>query len=181
MEFYENSKFDDELQKISFRLLKLMLIFQENLSVKIQPTLPEKLEKVQGAMGPNDKDLMAQLNAAHPLAVTEAKVSFVKFQNELKINYKSTLLFQYDQHQLTMNSHMILSHQGIGAQLKYLMEVRSAGKVGRLPFLPSSNISRDVLLGLDESISPSDVFGTSEFSEQMYQPHAVVEKKLGIF
>lgn len=80
-----------------------------------------------------------------------------------------------------MNSHMILSHQGIGAQQKFLMELRSVGKVGRLPFLPSSNIARDVLLGLDETIAPSDVFGTPEFSEQMCQPHAVMEKKLGIF
>lgn len=75
---------------------------------------------------------------------------------------------------------MILAHHGMGAQMKYLMDIRSASKVGRLPFLPSSNVARDVLLGLDETIAPSDVFGTAEFAEGMYQPHAVMEKKAGI-
>lgn len=60
---------------------KINFNFQENLSVKIQPTLPEKFEMVEGAMGPKDKDIMAQLNAAHPLAVTEAKVSQKKSEN----------------------------------------------------------------------------------------------------
>lgn len=75
---------------------------------------------------------------------------------------------------------MMLNHQGMGAQMKYLMEIRSVSKVGRHPFLPSSNVARDVLLGLDETISPADVFGTSEFTEGMYHPHAVMEKKAGI-
>lgn len=75
---------------------------------------------------------------------------------------------------------MIRNHHGIGAQLKYMMELSAVSKVGRLPFLPSSNVSRDVLLGLDEMILPSDIYGTSEFSENMSQPHAVVEKRLGI-
>lgn len=75
---------------------------------------------------------------------------------------------------------MIRNHQGLGAQLKYMMELKSASKVGRLPFLPSSNVSRDTLLGLDEMITPTDVFGTPEFSEKMCQPHAVVEKSLNI-
>jgi proteasome maturation protein len=75
---------------------------------------------------------------------------------------------------------MIRNHQGIGAQLKYMMELDATSKVGRLPFLPSSNASRDALLGLDEMITPTDIYGTAEFSEKMLQPHAVMEKKLGI-
>lgn len=75
---------------------------------------------------------------------------------------------------------MIRNHHGIGAQLKFMMELNAVSKVGRLPFLKSSNVSRDALLGLDEVISFNDVFGTSDFSESMYQPHAVVEKRLGI-
>lgn len=68
----------------------------------------------------------------------------------------------------------------MGAQLKFMMELNSVSKVGRLPFLPSSNIARDVLLDLDTTIGPSDIFGTYEFSEKMAQPHAVVEKCIGI-
>jgi proteasome maturation protein len=73
-----------------------------------------------------------------------------------------------------------MNHHGMGAQLKYMMELNAVSKVGRLPFLPSSNIARDVLLGLDEVLSPTDFFGTAEFSEKMAQPHAVMEKQLGI-
>lgn len=79
-----------------------------------------------------------------------------------------------------MNSKMIGNIHGAGAQMRYLMEINAASKVGRLPFLPSSNISRDILLGLDDTISPADIYGTSEFFEKMYQPHAVIEKRLGI-
>lgn len=75
---------------------------------------------------------------------------------------------------------MIRNHHGMGAQLKYMMELKAVSKPGRLPFLPSSNLARDVLLGLDETITPTDIYGTAEFSEKMCQPHAVVEKALGI-
>lgn len=75
---------------------------------------------------------------------------------------------------------MILNHHGIGAQLRYMMELNAASKVGRLPFLKSSNLTRDILLGRDETISPADIYGTAEFSEKMSQPHAVMEKRLGL-
>ena len=75
---------------------------------------------------------------------------------------------------------MIKNHHGMGAQLKFMMELNSVSKVGRLPFLPSSNVARDVLLDLDQTIEPSDIFGTYEFSEKMCQPHAVMENRAGI-
>lgn len=87
---------------------------------------------------------------------------------------------QYSEHQLALNSQMIANHHGMGAQLKYMMELNATSKVGRLPFLASSNASRDVLLGYDEMITPFDFFGTAEFAEKMPQPHAFMEKKDGI-
>ncbi|CRK96693.1 CLUMA_CG009865, isoform A [Clunio marinus] len=131
----------------------------EDLSVKIMPSMPEKLEIPSGAMGPTDKEVMAQLSTSHPLQTSELK---------------------FADHQLNLNSQMIRNHHGIGAQLRYMMEINSASKVGRLPFLPSSNVSRDVLLGLDEMITPADIYGTPEFSEKVCQPHAVMEKRMGI-
>jgi len=110
-------------------------------------------------MGPGDKDVMAQLNVSHPLQASELK---------------------YPDHQLSLNTQMIRNHHGMGAQLKYMMELNACSKVGRLPFLPSSNASRDALLGLDEMITPSDIYGNAEFSEALAQPHAVMEKRLGI-
>ena len=75
---------------------------------------------------------------------------------------------------------MIRNHHGIGAQLKFMMELNATSKVGRMPFLTSSNASRDALLGLDEMITPFDIYGNAEFSEKMSQPHAVMERKLGM-
>lgn len=37
--------------------------------------MPEKLEILSGAMGPTDKDVLAQLSTSHPLQISEAKVS----------------------------------------------------------------------------------------------------------
>jgi len=79
-----------------------------------------------------------------------------------------------------MEMIMLRNTQGLHAPMRLAMELKSADKIGRLPFLPSSNLMRDVLLGKDEDISFEDILNTSEFREQMGQPHAVVEKSLGI-
>lgn len=60
------------------------------------------------------------------------------------------------------------------------METRAASKIGHLPFLPSSNVMMDALTGKDLGIGPEDVFNTSEFCEIAGQPHAVVERSLGL-
>lgn len=57
---------DDEVNK-QFK-------FQENLSVKIKPSMPESLEIPKGSMGPSDKDVMAQLSSEHPIQMSESKV-----------------------------------------------------------------------------------------------------------
>lgn len=129
------------------------------MAIKIEPKMPTSLNIPSGTMGPKDKDVMAQLNISHPLQASELK---------------------YPEHQLALNSQMIANHHGMGAQLKYMMELNATSKVGRLPFLPSSNASRDVLLGNDEMITPMDIFGSAEYSETTPQPHAVMEKKFGI-
>jgi len=48
---------------------------QETHSIKVIPTMPEKLNIPTGSMGPKDKDVMAQLNTSHPLQLSEAKVN----------------------------------------------------------------------------------------------------------
>lgn len=70
--------------------------------------------------------------------------------------------------------------QGLHAPLKFTMECKAASKIGHLPFLQSSNMMLDVLTGKDIDIGPEDIFNTSEFREVSGQPHAVVEKSLGI-
>lgn len=75
---------------------------------------------------------------------------------------------------------MLRDREGLAAPLKITMELNSTAKVGRLPFLPSSNLHRDVLLGRDEMIEFGDFLNTEEFSEVNRAPHVVMEKKLGI-
>lgn len=79
-----------------------------------------------------------------------------------------------------MNMMVLRNTQGLHAPLRISMELKAARKVGRLPFLPSSNVMYDALTGRDLLIEPEDVFNTHEFKEITGQPHAVVEKSLGI-
>lgn len=79
-----------------------------------------------------------------------------------------------------MNMMVLRNAQGLHAPLRLAMELRSAKKVGRLPFLASSNVMYDSLTGKDWDIGPEDRFNTSEFWEVSGQPHAVVEKSLNI-
>lgn len=107
----------------------------------------------------------------------------------------------YDKHHYELSMNMLRNHEGLGAPLKMGMELHAARQIGRLPFLQSrwgvfdtfifcinadlnshsSNIMEDVLLGRDEMIGFSDFLNVPENNEYMRQPHAVVEKALGIY
>lgn len=79
-----------------------------------------------------------------------------------------------------MEMVMLRNSQGLHAPMRLAMELKASEKIGRLPFLPSSMAMRDSLLGRDQEIGFEDILNTPEFREQMGQPHAVVEKSLGI-
>lgn len=79
-----------------------------------------------------------------------------------------------------MNLTVLRNTQGLHAPLRIAMEMKSARKIGRLPFLPSSNIMQEVLTGRDLEIGPEDIFNTPEFSEIMGQPHAIMERSSGL-
>lgn len=51
-----------------------------------------------------------------------------------------------------MDMVLLKNTQGIHAPMRLAMELKATEKIGRLPFLPSSNMMRDVLLGKDEEI-----------------------------
>ncbi|XP_034950027.1 proteasome maturation protein [Chelonus insularis] len=85
----------------------------------------------------------------------------------------------FHQNQLQREMTILRNVQGLHAPLRLAMELKSTENIGRLPFLPSSSVMRDILLGRDEEIGFEDVLNTPEFREQMLQPHATVEKKLG--
>uniref|UniRef100_A0A336LV81 CSON002990 protein n=1 Tax=Culicoides sonorensis TaxID=179676 RepID=A0A336LV81_CULSO len=128
-------------------------------SVKVPQTMPDTFNKPIGHSMPFEKNCRSQLNFEHPVQ-------------------KSVENFEIHKHNLNMQ--MLREREGLAAPLKITMELKSVGKIGRLPFLPSSNLHRDVLLGRDEAIDFSDFLNTEEFSEFNRQPHAVIEKTLGI-
>ncbi|CAL7949109.1 unnamed protein product [Xylocopa violacea] len=86
----------------------------------------------------------------------------------------------YEKNRTRMNMVLLRNTQGLHAPMRIAMELKAAEKIGRLPFLPSSNMMRDVLLGKDEEIGFEDILNIPDFIEEMRQPHAVVEKSLGI-
>lgn len=89
-------------------------------------------------------------------------------------------LLQFIENRERMNMTMLRNIQGLHAPLRLTMELQATKKIGRLPFLPSSGFMSDVLTGRDEEIGFEDILNTVEFREQMAQPHAVVEKQLGL-
>lgn len=86
----------------------------------------------------------------------------------------------FHDNKLRLEMNMLRNTQGLHAPLKIAMELKAASKIGRLPFLPSSNLMSDVLLGRDDQISFEDYLNPVDFREESGQPHAVVEKSLGI-
>ncbi|KOC69267.1 Proteasome maturation protein, partial [Habropoda laboriosa] len=86
----------------------------------------------------------------------------------------------YEKNHTRMNMVLLRNTQGLHAPMRIAMELKATEKIGRLPFLSSSNCMKDVLLGKDEEIGFEDILNIPEFREEMGQPHAVVEKSLGI-
>lgn len=79
-----------------------------------------------------------------------------------------------------MNFSTLRNIQGLFAPLKLQMEFKAVQQVQRLPFLPSSNLSLDILRGNDETIGFEDILNDPSQSELMGEPHLMVEYKLGL-
>jgi len=110
----------------------------------------------------------------------------------------------YRLQQDNLNFEMLKKIQGIHAPLRLMAERRAASQVGRLPFMASSNLMKDVLEGRDGTIDFEDVFnGEGKLNliqliiithspplivhlldscrpEVLASPHVVMERKLGL-
>uniref|UniRef100_A0A1B0AIS2 Proteasome maturation protein n=1 Tax=Glossina pallidipes TaxID=7398 RepID=A0A1B0AIS2_GLOPL len=128
-------------------------------SIKVQPVMPAVLNAEPTASLPGKTNCLSQLAYVHRLRDSEAN---------------------YNQHQYNLSMQMMRNREGLNFPLKMGMELFAARQVGRLPFLQSSNMMEDVLLGRDEVISFEDYLGVPENYEFMRQPHVVMEKSLGI-
>lgn len=119
--------------------------------------MPESF-KLASHAAPLDESCAAQLSASHPIRASEE-------------NYEKT--------QQNLNLHMLRMHYGLHAPLTLKMEQLACQKVGRLPFLQSSNASYEFLTGRDTMMDFTDFLGQPENSELIRQPHALMEKRLG--
>ncbi|KAJ2950589.1 hypothetical protein O0L34_g8840 [Tuta absoluta] len=79
-----------------------------------------------------------------------------------------------------MNMAMLRNIQGLHAPMRLQMEKKFCSKVGRLPFLPSSNLQADVISGRYLDIGFEDRLNTPDLCEVSGQPHAVMERSMGI-
>ncbi|CAG4940978.1 unnamed protein product [Colias eurytheme] len=134
-------------------------------SVKVKPDFENNVPLHEGVFGVPNPMVAGiactknKLAVAHPLQVSEKNYHL----NEEK-----------------MNMAMLRNIQGLHAPLKLSMEKKFSSKVGRLPFLPSSNFQQNVLTGRYLDIGFEDILNTPEMCEVAGQPHAVVERSLGL-
>ncbi|XP_038063212.1 proteasome maturation protein-like [Patiria miniata] len=86
----------------------------------------------------------------------------------------------YWERQQQQEFQMLRKTQGLHAPLKLQMELQAARQIQRAPCLPSSNASLDTLLNRDETIGFEDYLNAPGDAEVMGNPHALMEKKLGL-
>ncbi|KAK6976754.1 proteasome maturation protein [Biomphalaria glabrata] len=86
----------------------------------------------------------------------------------------------WQDHQMKMDFVMLRNSQGLHAPLKLQMEHFAVSQMQRLPCLHSSNLMMDTLTGADDLIKFEDILNNPADSEVMGQPHAMMERKLGL-
>ncbi|XP_054575700.1 proteasome maturation protein [Eptesicus fuscus] len=125
---------------------------------------------------------VTELSASGPFESHDLlRKGFSSVKNELLPSHPLELSeknFQLNQDK--MNFSTLRNIQGLFAPLKLQMEFKAVQQVQRLPFLPSSNLSLDILRGNDETIGFEDILNDPSQSELMGEPHLMVEYKLGL-
>ncbi|GFN82241.1 proteasome maturation protein-like [Plakobranchus ocellatus] len=136
-------------------------------TLRPQPAFSKMVELPKGPYGVPDTMMhgfqgsraSAAMEQAHPLQASEE---------------------QWLDHKLKMDYVMLKNSQGVHAPLKLKMEQFATSKMQRLPCLNSSNLMADILSGRDELIGFEDILNNPADSEVMGQPHAMVERRLGL-
>uniref|UniRef100_A0A8C9E2X5 Proteasome maturation protein n=1 Tax=Phocoena sinus TaxID=42100 RepID=A0A8C9E2X5_PHOSS len=102
---------------------------------------------------------VTELSASGPFESHDLlRKGFSYVKNELLPSHPLELSeknFQLNQDK--MNFSTLRNIQGLFAPLKLQMEFKAVQQVQRLPFLPSSNLSLDILRGNDETIGFEDI------------------------
>ena len=139
----------------------------------------------------NVRGLGSQLKDSIPVTELVSKWTFWKSWSSLKrflvwkMNFCPVILLNYQKKitsstKIRWTSPTLRNIQGLSASLKLQMEFKAGQQVKRLPFLPSSNLSLDILRGNDETIGFEDILNDPSKSELIGEPHLMVEYKLGL-
>merc|ERR1712193_94794 len=124
-----------------------------------QAALKEDIYGVPNTMLHGQTQVKNDLSSAHPLQYTEQ---------------------HWRENQEQMDFAMLRNLQGVHAPLRLTMERRTAGQMSRLPCLQSSNLLQDSLTGKLDCIEFDDVLNVPADAEVVGQPHALMERKLGL-
>uniref|UniRef100_F7BEL8 Proteasome maturation protein n=1 Tax=Equus caballus TaxID=9796 RepID=F7BEL8_HORSE len=153
-------------------------------STAARPSKSRKLLLNARGLGSQLKDSIpvTELSASGPFESHDLlRKGFSCVKNELLPSHPLELSeknFQLNQDK--MNFSTLRNIQGLFAPLKLQMEFKAVQQVQRLPFLPSSNLSLDILRGNAETIGFEDILNDPAQSELMGEPHLMVEYKLGL-
>lgn len=136
-------------------------------TLRPQPAFSKVIELPKGHYGVPDSMMhgfqasraATSLQQAHPLQASEE---------------------QWLDHKLKMDCAMLKNSMGIHAPLKLKMESFAVSKMQRLPCLHSSNLMADILSGREEFLGFEDVLNNPADSEVMGQPHAMLERRMGL-
>ncbi|XP_054569152.1 proteasome maturation protein-like [Eptesicus fuscus] len=153
-------------------------------------TLPGSRGCLQSELKMNTRGLGAQLkdsipvtepSASGPLESHDLRKGFSCVKNELLPSHPLELSENNVQlSQDKMNFSTLRNIRGLFAPLKLQMEFKAVQQAQRLPFLPSSHLSLDILRGDDETVGFEDILHDPSQSELMGEPHLMVEYKRGL-
>ncbi|KAJ8520338.1 hypothetical protein ONZ45_g2800 [Pleurotus djamor] len=95
----------------------------------------------------------------------------VKTQSELKGRLEN-----WDETRDATKLNLLRNAQGMHAPMRLLMERRIVSENPHMPGFDDSNIHLDILMGRDETIEPSDIFGLAD-TKLPLNAHSEMEKK----
>ncbi|XP_057604022.1 proteasome maturation protein-like [Hippopotamus amphibius kiboko] len=176
-------------------------LFRAAACLPTLPTVPQVFRKfptrialrgcAQSKVKLNARGLESQLKDSIP--VTELSASgpfeghdllqkgFSCVKNELLPSHPLELSeknFQLNQDK--MNFSTLRNIRGLFAPLKLQIEFKAVQQVQRLPFLPSSDLSLDILRCNDETVGFEDILNDPSQSKLMGEPHLMVDYKVGL-
>ncbi|KAJ3037215.1 hypothetical protein HDV00_001847 [Rhizophlyctis rosea] len=116
------------------------------------------------------RTVRSEIIPGHPIENSVGKVGVVLSMEEA--NWEETQLqLRYEMHRRAF---------GVHAPIRLQMERTLLSQPKRIPVLPVSNLSQDILDGRDMTIDYEDFLGDPDLTTSYIDPHAAMEHSLGM-